>query len=218
MIRIEAHGVTKRYGSQIVLRDVDLVVEPGDRVAIVGPNGSGKSTLLRVLMGLLHCEGEVRLDGSSPFRDRERIAERMAYVPQIAPQLGATVSEVIRAVSSLRAIDRGRVVGVAATLGLDVEQVRARPFRALSGGTKHKLLLALAFATDASLLILDEPTGSLDEQSRACFAKLYEQAAAKATVLLCSHWTEEVARLADRVIRLAEGRVTEGPTVTECPS
>lgn len=218
MIGIDARGLTKRYGSQVVLRDVSLHVDPGERVAIVGPNGSGKSTLLRALMGLLHCEGEVWLDGVSPFRERERVAERIAYVPQIAPQLGASVSEVIRAVSSLRAIDRQRVTRVADVLGLDVEAVRARPFRALSGGMKHKLLLALAFATDASLLILDEPTGSLDEQSRACFAKLYEQAAAKATVLLCSHWTEEVARLAGRVIRLAEGRVVEGPTVTECPT
>lgn len=217
-MRIEARGLTKSYGSQVVLRDVDLEVEPGARVAIVGPNGSGKSTLLRALMGLLRCEGEVWLDGSSPFRDRERIAEQIAYVPQIAPQLGASVSEVIRAVSSLRAIDRERVVVVAGELGLDVEQVRARPFRALSGGMKHKLLVALAFATDASLLILDEPTGSLDEQSRACFARLYERAAANATVLLCSHWTEEVARLAGRVVRLAEGRVVERPTVTECPS
>ncbi len=207
-MHVELRGVTKRYGRQAALRDVDLEIEHGARVGLVGPNGSGKSTLLRVVMGLLSCEGDARLDGRSSFHERERVADHIAYVPQIAPQLGATVGEVVRAVSTLRAIDRGRVREVAEALALDVDGVGARPFRALSGGMKHKLLIALAFATNATLFILDEPTASLDERSRERFAELFETWVDGATVLLCSHRAEDVQKLADRVVHLDEGRVT----------
>lgn len=206
-MQIRARGVTKRYGEVTVLDGVDLDVRSGERVALVGPNGSGKSTLLRILMGLLRHEGEVRVDGHEPYRQRGALAHRIAYVPQVAPHFGATVGEVIRAVAELRAIDRGRVDEVARALALDVSAVRKRSFRALSGGMKHKLLIALAFSAEASLLILDEPTASLDEGSRASFGSLVDDVAPHATRLVCSHRPDDVSLLADRVVRLEEGRV-----------
>lgn len=206
-MQIRIRGATKRYGEQVVLDHVDLDVPPGARLALVGPNGSGKSTLLRIVMGLLSSEGDVRVDGHTPFRQRSAIARHVAYVPQVAPHFGATVNEVIRAVADLRAVDRRRVCDVAASLALDVDSVRGRSFRALSGGMKHKLLIALALATDASLFILDEPTASLDEASRATFARLMLEIAPTATVVVCSHRPEDVSQLAERVVRLAEGRI-----------
>ncbi|MCZ7682991.1 MAG: ABC transporter ATP-binding protein [Sandaracinaceae bacterium] len=206
-MQIRARGVAKRYGEVTVLDGVDLDVRSGERVALVGPNGSGKSTLLRILMGLLSHQGDVRVDGHSPYQHRDVLAQQIAYVPQVAPHFGATVGEVIRAVAELRAIDRARVDEVARVLALDVGAVRSRSFRALSGGMKHKLLIALAFSTEASLLILDEPTASLDEGSRAIFGRLVDDVAPHATMLVCSHRPEDVSRLAGRVVRLQEGRV-----------
>lgn len=216
-MKIELDRVGKSYGKQRVLDDVSFVVEPGARVALVGPNGSGKSTLLRIVMGLLRCDGQVRLDGVSPFEARGEVARRLAYVPQIAPQLGATVQEVVRAVSTLRDIEPARVREVAERLGISLDDAARKPFRALSGGMKQKVLLALAFSTSASLLILDEPTASLDETSRARFLELLSEAG-DATVLLCSHRIEEVQKLAGRVIELSEGRVLRDLTAITTPN
>lgn len=216
-MRIELRSVRKRFDHQEALRGIDLVVPHGERVAIVGPNGSGKSTLLRVIMGLQSCEGEVRIDALSPFEDRQALARRMAYVPQVAPQLGATVGEVVRAVTTLRELERDRIVATADRLALDVTLVRDKPFRSLSGGMRHKLLLALALSADASLLVLDEPTASLDVATRERFEALFEEASQGATVILCSHRIEEVQLQARRIVELAEGRVVRDLATVPAP-
>jgi ABC-2 type transport system ATP-binding protein len=211
-VRIEARDVAKRFGSLAALDGVSFEVAPRSRVALVGPNGSGKSTLNRILMGLLACRGAVRLDGRCPFRERVAVARRMAYVPQIAPQLGAPVGEVLAAVAGVRGLDPGRVARLAAAFDLDLGALAAAPFRSLSGGTKQKLLITLAFASDAHLLILDEPTGSLDARARERFFELLDACAPEATLVLCSHRLDEIRPLVDHVLLLHEGRVRyDGP-------
>lgn len=207
-MRIELRGVRKRFGRAEALRGLDLTLPAGTRAALVGPNGSGKSTLIRSLLGLLSCEGEVLLDGRSPFADRLETARRLAYVPQIAPQLSATVGEVIRTVALTRGLEPTRIAAIARRLDLDVDTVAIRPFRNLSGGMKQKLLIAAAFAAEASLLVLDEPTASLDARARDRFFALCEEIPSESTMLLCSHRLEELQQLADHVIALEEGVVT----------
>jgi ABC-2 type transport system ATP-binding protein len=206
-VRIEARGVSKRFGRVVALDRVSFEVGPRSRVALVGPNGSGKSTLNRILMGLVRCDGAVRLDGRCPFRERVAVARAMAYVPQAAPALAAPVEEVVRAIARVRGLDAAVVARFAAALDLDLASVAKRPFRSLSGGTKQKLLIALAFASRASLLILDEPTGSLDARTRERFFGLFEAVGPDATLVLCSHRLEEIRPLVDRVLVLDEGRV-----------
>jgi ABC-2 type transport system ATP-binding protein len=213
-MRIELRQVKKRFGSTEVLRGIDLVVPAGRRMALIGPNGSGKSTLIRSLLGLVACEGQVLLDGCSPFADRVAVARRLAYVPQVAPQLAASVEEVISLVSLTRELPAEAVADVASRMGLDVRAIRARSFRALSGGMKQKLLLALALASRAHLLVLDEPTASLDARARERFFQLCDEVAPGTTLVLCSHRLEELRHLADYVVALEEGRVAyEGPAV-----
>lgn len=211
-MRIELRNVRKRFGRMEALRGLDLDLPAGTRAALVGPNGSGKSTLIRALLGLLACEGEVRLDGRSPFEDRLLTARRLAYVPQTAPQLSASVEEVIHTVAFTRGLSPEAIGGVAARLDLDLAPIRARPFRNLSGGMKQKLLLAAAFAARPALLVLDEPTASLDARARERFHALCAELPAGTTLLLCSHRFEEIRHLADHVIALEDGRVTwDGP-------
>jgi ABC-2 type transport system ATP-binding protein len=211
-VRIEARGVFKRFGGVTALADVSFDVPPRSRVALVGPNGSGKSTLNRILMGLAACDGEVRVDGRCPFRERVAVARQMAYVPQVAPQLAAPVDEVVSAIARVRGIDRARIAELAAAFDLDPGALARRPFRALSGGTKQKLLIAIALAADARLLILDEPTGSLDARARERFFERFELLGPEVTLLLCSHRLEEIRPLVDRVLLLQEGRVGyDGP-------
>lgn len=206
-MRVEVAGLTKRFGDLVALRDVSFALRSGGRTALVGPNGSGKSTLNRVVMGLLSFEGEVRVEGFSAREERVGIARRMAYVPQIAPSLAVPAGELVRALASVREIAPARVAGIAARLGLALDEIAPRPFRSLSGGMKQKLLIALALAVEARLLILDEPTGSLDARTRERFFPLFDELAGDATVILCSHRLEEVRHLADHVLLLDEGRL-----------
>jgi ABC-type multidrug transport system ATPase subunit len=208
---IQLRKVGKRFGRSAALVDVDLTIASGARVALLGPNGSGKTTLTRAIMGLLSTDGEIIIDGR-PMTDRLTVAARLAYVPQIAPAMAASVREVVGAVCALRGIARSGVAEGAGELGLDVGAVAARPLRGLSGGMRQKLLLALAMASPAELMILDEPTASLDAAARARFLDRFARLAEKATVILCSHRLDELRSLVDHVVVLAEGRVThDGP-------
>lgn len=205
-MRIVLTDVHKRFGDARALQGVSLDVPSGSKIALVGPNGSGKSTLVRAVMGLVRCDG-IRLDGLDPFTRRAELASRTAYVPQTAPQLGASVGELVRAIAALRLVDPLEIFRLAHALDLTIDDLYDRPVRALSGGMKQKLMLSLALAAPVSLLVLDEPTASLDARTRERFFELYAERAAGATLLLSSHRLDEVDRLAERVIGLEAGRV-----------
>jgi ABC-2 type transport system ATP-binding protein len=206
-MHIELRDVHKRFGTNHVLRGIRLDIPSGRRIGLIGPNGSGKSTLTRVMMGMLSCEGTVRLDGQAPSAPSGELLRRIAYVPQIAPQLFAPVGEVLRAVCELRDLPAARIRDLAHGLGLDVEALAARPFRNLSGGMKQKLLIAVALAARASFLILDEPTASLDAWARDRFFRLFQEIQEGATLILCSHRLEEVRHLVDHVVAMEDGNV-----------
>ncbi len=212
-MRIELENVGKRYGRQAALAGVTLDVPAGARVALVGPNGSGKSTLIKIVMGLLEFEGDVRLGGLDRRTEGAAIAPRVAYVPQVAPLAAATVADLVAAVGGVRGIEGETVRKNAARLDLDPAAIAKKSFRALSGGMRQKVLLALALATRASLYVLDEPTASLDARGRAAFLRLYQEIAPSATLVLCSHRLEEIRHLVDHVVLLEEGKlVFDGTT------
>jgi ABC-type multidrug transport system ATPase subunit len=113
----------------------------------------------------------------------------------------------VRAVATLRRLSRGAVATELGALDLDLSDIERRPFRDLSGGMRHKVLLALALASQPSLLLLDEPTASLDPRARQ---QLFERVAAlpsATTLLLCSHRLEEIRHLVDTVLALQDGRL-----------
>ena len=178
---------------------------------MIGPNASGKSTLIRIILGLLRCEGQLLLDGEKK-RHRE-IADRIAYVPQIAPKFGASVAEVIRAITRVREISPEAVVNAGADLGIDLRAAGPQAFCNLSGGAKQKTLISLALASRATLYVLDEPTASLDTESRRDLFHLLSERTQDATLLLCSHRLEEIRTLVDQVMVLDEGNLAYfGPT------
>jgi ABC-type multidrug transport system ATPase subunit len=209
-MRLELRHVTKSFGRRRALADIDLTIASGARVALLGPNGSGKTTLTRAVMGMVEHDGDILVDGK-PLATGVELAARLAYVPQVTPQLGATVDEVVRLVAGLRGFSRGVVVDLCADLGLEIDRVRHQPVRALSGGMRQKLFIALALAAPAELLVLDEPTASLDAAARArVLARV--GALRGVTLILCSHRLDELRALVDHVVALDEGQVTyDGP-------
>jgi ABC-type multidrug transport system ATPase subunit len=110
-------------------------------------------------------------------------------------------------VCGVRGIEHARVEALTQRLGLALDEIAARPFRGLSGGMKQKLLVALALAARPRLLVLDEPTGSLDAESRARVLAAIAEQPKEMTLVLCSHRLEEVRQLASEVLVLEEGRV-----------
>ena len=168
---IELRGVTVAYRGRPVVRDVDLVVGAGERVALIGPNGAGKSTILRAMTGLVRpVAGEVRLDGVPIERlERVAIARRLAVVPQQAALPFATRVEEVVALGRLphedpirgaRPADRAATAAAIERVGLG--HLLGRDARELSLGERQLVLLALAVAQAAPVLLLDEPTVHLD--------------------------------------------------------
>jgi len=204
---IEIRGVSKSFGGVRALRDVELNIAPGEHVAFVGSNGSGKTTLLRSMLGLLRFSGQIKLYGFDVSRDPARALSRVAYIPQVAPPIEASVHEVVLAHATLRGIQPSAVAARAQRLGLDLGAQRQTRFRDLSGGMRQKLLASLALATEADVLVCDEPTANLDVSARTAF---FEQLAARSSdsiSILCSHRLEEVEDFVDRVVELREGLI-----------
>lgn len=214
-MKIELRNVTKCYGPVTALRDVNLTLESGARVALIGPNGSGKSTLIHALMGMVRTQGMIRLDGRDPLRDRNVLAPQLAYVPQVLPQFNFAVGEMIRAIGLIRDLPAGRIEEYARRLRLDVAPISGKPVKELSGGTKQKLSLALALASEAGLLILDEPTASLDCETRQHFYQILGERTRGRTLVLSSHRLEEVGQLVTQVVVLNSGQVEYQGAVEE---
>ncbi|HYN69122.1 MAG TPA: ABC transporter ATP-binding protein [Candidatus Eisenbacteria bacterium] len=169
MIRLE--GVTVLYRDRPALRDVDLQIDAGERVALVGPNGAGKSTLLRAMAGLVEpAVGTVWLGGAPlAYLDRLAIARRLAVVPEVAVlPFATTVDEVIalgrlpheHPVRGMRPADRAAVAAAIERVG--VGHLMGRDARELSLGERQLVLLAMAVAQASPVLVLDEPTVHLD--------------------------------------------------------
>lgn len=212
---IEISHVSKAFGRVTALNDVSLRVEPGERVAFVGSNGSGKTTLLRAILGLLRVEGSVRIGGIDVAVSPEIALKSVAYMPQIAPPIEAPVKEVVTALCRMRDMAPKAVVERALRLGLSLEEISRVRFRDLSGGTKQKLLGALALAAHAPVLVCDEPTANLDAEARAAFLAELDRRPSHHITVLCSHRIDEVRQLVERVVELREGRVERDASVDE---
>jgi len=207
MAVIEAQGLTKRFGRLSVLRGVDLRVEPGRITGLVGPNAAGKSTLLKLVLGLVRPDGgSLRVLGQ-PVPDGEGYRHGLGYMPQ-APHFpdNLTGAEVLRMLGDLRGENSPRDEFLLRAFQLEGELLK--PVRVLSGGTRQKLSAAVAFLFRPGLLVLDEPTASLDPVASGIFKEtLLERRAAGAAVLLASHTLSELEEIADDIVFLLDGRV-----------
>lgn len=207
-MEIELDNVTKTFGATRVLEQIDLRVDAGQRVGLVGPNGSGKTTLIRAIVGLIDVDGTLRVGGHSPFDDRRAIADGIAYVPQIAPEFATRVETLVETVGRARGRSTEAVAEITGDLGFDLEPHLDKPYRALSGGMKQKLLIGLAMADRPELLIMDEPTASLDASARTRFFERC-RSMGEPTLLLCSHRLGEIRHLVDEIVELEAGAIRD---------
>jgi ABC-2 type transport system ATP-binding protein len=209
-VRVE--DLVKRYGARDALGGVSFRVEVGEVVALLGPNGAGKTTTVEILEGYRQRDdGHAEVLGLDPGRGGRELRERIGIVLQgtsAHPHLSAL--EVVKMFAGYyrRPRDPGELLGL---VGLEADADQR--VRALSGGQRRRLDLALALVGSPELLFLDEPTTGFDpEARRSAWDTIRQLAEAGTTVLLTTHYLDEAATLADRVIVLRGGRVVaEGP-------
>lgn len=215
---IEIRGLTVTLGGRCVLRDFELDLRAGDSAALVGPNGAGKTTVLRCLVGQLRYSGSIRVGGIDAARDPIGAKRLLGYMPQVPAFCEETALGALRFVARLRGVDQREVPELLDQVGLAGHGHRR--VRAFSTGMKQRLSLAAALLGSPPLLVLDEPTASLDLAGQRELVQIVGDLTLDSrTLLLSSHRAEEIAALTRTLVVLDEGRVVaSGPLDEVAPS
>jgi len=210
---IETEKLTKYYGRQRGIIEVDLAVEQGEIFGFLGPNGAGKTTTIRILLDLIRpTSGTARVFGIESSADPVAIHRRIGYVPgEFALYDRLTGAQTLEYFGNLRGgVDPAYRASLIERFDLDP----SRRFNQYSKGNKQKVGVIIALQHRPELLILDEPTAGLDPLvQQTFFATLREAVADGATVFLSSHILSEVEKSADRVAIIREGRIVKTGTV-----
>lgn len=222
MVILETRDLKKQYGTGETavhaLAGVNLSVENGEFVAVVGTSGSGKSTLLHMLGGLDRAtSGKVYVDGKDIFalKDEELTIFRrrkIGFVFQsfnLVPVLSVYENIVLPLQLDGKTVDNAFIGDIAETLGLK-EKLNVLPNQ-LSGGQQQRVAIARALAAKPAILLADEPTGNLDSRTSQDVMGLLKTTSTKfaQTIVMITH-NEEIAQLADRIIRIEDGRIVTG--------
>jgi ABC-2 type transport system ATP-binding protein len=216
---VAVRDLTKAYGAVTAVNHISFSLAQGTTVALLGGNGAGKTTTIAMLLGLvMPSSGEVRVFGADMSRDRGAVAHRLNFQsPYVDLPARLTVRQNLTVYAGLYGICNAveRIAYVARDL--QIEQLLDRPTGKLSAGQKTRVGLAKALLNAPELLLLDEPTASLDPDTADWIRQKLKQYAKGrgATLLFASHNMAEVERLASRVIMLEKGRILADETPAE---
>lgn len=198
--------VTKKFGPFVAVDNLNLTVAPHQAVALWGVNGAGKTTLLKCLLGLLHYQGHIQVNGFDAATQGRAARRMLGYVPQeLAFYNDLSTLATVSLFARLKKVPPTLAIPVLDQVGLAEHAGKA--VAALSGGMKQRLALGLALIADPPVLVLDEPTSNLDAAAREQFLHLLATVKAKGkTIVFTSHRLEEVEALADQVAVLERGK------------
>lgn len=220
---IEAHGLTKSYGKNQVLKGIDLTVERGTMLALLGPNGAGKTTTVRILSTLLNFDdGSVTVEGYDVKKDADKVRSVIGLTGQ-----SAAVDELLTGRENLEMMGRlYRLTAESAKaraqeLLEDFSLVEAaeRPAKTYSGGMRRRLDLAVSLIATPPVIFLDEPTTGLDPRSRLAMWDIIKKLMTSGTtILLTTQYLEEADQLADQIVVIDGGKVIAKGTATELKS
>ena len=215
---IEARGLRKTFGTTVALDGVDFRVEEGRILGIIGPNGAGKTTALNAVLGLIPYQGELRVLGRDPWKERDRLMRDVCFIADVAvlPRW-IKVSQALKFVAGVHpSFDRAKAEGFLAktSIGLD------RKVKHLSKGMVAQLHLALVMAIDARLLVLDEPTLGLDILFRKQFydSLLNDYFDGNRTIVVTTHQVEELQHILTDLMFIDRGRIVLSCSMEEIES
>jgi ABC-2 type transport system ATP-binding protein len=211
--RVRTTGLTKSYGSVQAIRGIDLLIAPGETVAVLGPNGAGKTTMIDMLFGLKRPDaGEVAVYGVPPAT-----AVRSGWVGGML-QIGSLPDCLrVRELLTLMASYYPHPLAVDDVLSLTgLSDLAQRWTTKLSGGQAQRVRFAAALVSNADLLLLDEPTAGIDVEGRHAFWEVMRKVAAEGkTIVFATHYMEEADAFADRIVLIAHGRIVGDGSATE---
>jgi ABC-2 type transport system ATP-binding protein len=216
---IEVRDLSKIYGDVTAVAGISFVLEPGSVTALLGGNGAGKTTTIAMLMGLvIPTSGLARVFGADMARERHKVLHRMNFEsPYVDIPMRLTVRQNLEIFGRLYGVRdlECRIEATAAELRID--ELLDRRYGKLSAGQKTRVSLAKSLLNEPEVLLLDEPTASLDPDTADWVRTRLEhfRDRARATIVLASHNMAEVERLASRVIMLEKGRILADETPAE---
>ena len=210
---IEITDLTKTYGKHRGVENVSFSVKKGEIFGFLGPNGAGKSTTLRSMLGLIRYDkGQIRICGLDAQRDKEKILQRVGYMPSEAwfyP--GMTIREVLKLSADVRKMDCSKEAGMLCER-LQVDE--KRKISELSLGNRKKVSIVCAMQHKPELFVFDEPTSGLDPLMQNVFFELIKEYVEQgATCMLSTHVLSEVRNHCDRVAIMREGKLIVTDTV-----
>jgi ABC-2 type transport system ATP-binding protein len=220
---VEAKNLTKSYGSNEVLKGIDLRVERGTMLALLGPNGAGKTTTVRILSTLLKFDGgTVTVEGHDVATEPDKVRSVIGLTGQ-----SAAIDDLLTGRENLKMMGRlYRLTAESAAARaqelleeFDLVEAADRPAKTYSGGMRRRLDLAVSLIAAPPVIFLDEPTTGLDPRSRlAMWGIIKNLMAAGTSILLTTQYLEEADQLADRIVVIDGGKVIAEGTATELKS
>lgn len=216
-MKLSCEKISFSYGGHNVLKEVSFSAREGDFLAVLGPNGVGKSTLFRCILGIISSyKGSIKIDGTDiRSLSKREMARRIAYIPQIhRPTFGYTVLDTVlmgtvRQVGTFSQPKKHQLEIAWDAMGqLGIEALADRNFAHLSGGEQQLVLVARAIAQQADILVMDEPTSSLDYGNQLRVLQKVKGLSERGyTVLLSTHNPQHVLTFAGGLLALADGCV-----------
>ena len=214
---IEAQNLSKTYGKQTAVQDLNFRLEEGQIVGFLGPNGAGKSTTLKMLLGLIQpSSGSVQIDGKDPQDQAIELKKQIGYLAENNPLYPEMyVREFLEFIANIHQVENTavRIQEVIEWVGLQKEA--HKKIQELSKGYQQRVGIALAILHDPKILILDEPTSGLDPNQRDEIRDLIKSLQKNRIILFSSHLLSEVEAICDRVLLIHQGKLVSDSPMRE---
>ncbi|GGP05884.1 hypothetical protein GCM10010992_23810 [Cloacibacterium rupense] len=206
---LEIINLTKKFGEQTALNNVNIQINKNEIIGLLGPNGAGKSTLMKSVVGALKIEeGQIIYDGKDITEDEISAKKSMGFLPENNPLYQEMyVKEYLQFVANIHQVPHEKVDEIIDLVGISPE--KSKKISQLSKGYKQRVGLAQAIIHSPNLLILDEPTNGLDPNQIIEIRNVIKEIGKEKTVILSTHIMQEVEALCTRVILIHQGKVVQ---------
>lgn len=206
---LEIINLTKKFGEQTALNNVNIQINKNEIIGLLGPNGAGKSTLMKSVVGALKIEeGQIIYDGKDITEDEISAKKSMGFLPENNPLYQEMyVKEYLQFVANIHQVPHEKVDEIIDLVGISPE--KSKKISQLSKGYKQRVGLAQAIIHSPNLLILDEPTNGLDPNQIIEIRNIIKEIGKEKTVILSTHIMQEVEALCTRVILIHQGKVVQ---------